>query len=662
MRNLTHPTRPVDGNADDMALLRRYVEYGSQEAFSELVSRHLPWVYGTCRKALQDKHMAEDAAQAVFIILARRAESITPATRLSGWLFNTARFVVKDAKKQETRYRRRETVAREMAVVRMTPGKAPVDAQTQATLDAAMATLTERDRLALLMHFYEGLSLAEMAEALGISKDGAKKRVARALTRLRGRLGRNAGSVVTVAALALTLRSTAARAATPIGLGDTIVTTALLPGRAGLAAQLMADGAMSAAAGASHRLLKALLASELAVAVALVGAWTMPSLTREASPAAAGGAGVAGQLDRSAGGPGVVAVARPVLAPDVDAPVGPRPARGWFGGAGDGGEAPYRSGADDPAADASPLAPYKRPVMLSIGDAGPASTGGGGGGSGDGGPGSTYAGLEPVRRSYPLAAGGSGGELTVAERSAIARATADALTWRWGGGSGRSGGGGGRGGHGSHGDVAAGNRPVLPNDLVPVVVGPGPGAEPVNGGVVPHNDGWSDFFDWFCPDGDGAADGPPPDFPAGDPLEMPIPGDPERAKRIARRLGRMFVEDGDGQAYVPWGRKRGLGGMKPYAVVAGADGDYTIVGGKPIPIAWLKLWEKYAQAGGGGSCGAEDECPFTGPRLHGPGDGAAAGASPLGPLDAQQAPEPAGAVLGAVFLAGAVLRRRRRAR
>src|SRR5688572_32885011 len=115
MRNLITATDrpPVNGHADDMALLRRYVDLGSQEAFSELVSRHLPWVYGTCRKALQDKHMAEDAAQAVFIILARRAESITPQTRLSGWLFNTARFVVKVAKKQETRYRRRENVDRE---------------------------------------------------------------------------------------------------------------------------------------------------------------------------------------------------------------------------------------------------------------------------------------------------------------------------------------------------------------------------------------------------------------------------------------------------------------------------------------------------------------------------------------------------------------------
>src|SRR5436305_8435215 len=155
----------IDAQADDMALLRRYVDLGSQDAFNQLVSRHLSWVHATCRKGLRDRHMAEDAAQAVFIILARRAASITPQTRLSGWLFNTARFVIKDAKKQETRYRRRENVARELAADRMTikPERSPLDTDTQSALDDGLALLTERDRLALLMHFYEGLSLEEMS-------------------------------------------------------------------------------------------------------------------------------------------------------------------------------------------------------------------------------------------------------------------------------------------------------------------------------------------------------------------------------------------------------------------------------------------------------------------------------------------------------------------
>ena len=126
-----------------MALLRRYVDFASQEAFSELVGRHLTWVYSTCYKALRDREMAEDASQAVFIILARRASTITPQTRISGWLFNTARFVVKDARKQQARYRRREEIARELASERMVVRPPSVDTEMQSSLDDAMAFIKQ---------------------------------------------------------------------------------------------------------------------------------------------------------------------------------------------------------------------------------------------------------------------------------------------------------------------------------------------------------------------------------------------------------------------------------------------------------------------------------------------------------------------------------------
>ena len=73
----------VADRADDWDLLRRYIDLGSEEAFAELVNRHLAWVHATCRKSLRDRQLAEDAAQAVFIIFARRAASIPPQARLS---------------------------------------------------------------------------------------------------------------------------------------------------------------------------------------------------------------------------------------------------------------------------------------------------------------------------------------------------------------------------------------------------------------------------------------------------------------------------------------------------------------------------------------------------------------------------------------------------
>ena len=59
------------------------------------------WVYAACKRGLRDRHLAEDAAQAVFLTLARRAKSISPKVRLSGWLFKTTRFAVADARKRE---------------------------------------------------------------------------------------------------------------------------------------------------------------------------------------------------------------------------------------------------------------------------------------------------------------------------------------------------------------------------------------------------------------------------------------------------------------------------------------------------------------------------------------------------------------------------------
>src|SRR5690349_18263496 len=219
----------LTSDVDDLALLRRYVDCGSEQAFAELVERHLSWVYAMCRKGLAgDKHAAEDAAQAVFIILSRRAgEIVTRDVRVSGWLFNTARFVVKDARKKEARYRKRETAAREMNERRLTAAPSKVDPQMQGALDDALATLTEKDRHVLIMHFYEGLGLQEMADALEISKDGAKKRVARALARLRARLGRK-GAVAPVLFVAMLMRSRAAEAA-PVGLAKSAVSAAVAP-------------------------------------------------------------------------------------------------------------------------------------------------------------------------------------------------------------------------------------------------------------------------------------------------------------------------------------------------------------------------------------------------------------------------------------------------
>src|SRR5438045_6421406 len=105
-------------NADEQ-LLRRYSESGSQEAFSQLVYRHAGWVYNFCRRRLNDSHLAEDATQAVFLLLARKIPTMPPPAHLAGWLFQACRYVLAETRRNDKRYRRRQEIARDVMLQRI---------------------------------------------------------------------------------------------------------------------------------------------------------------------------------------------------------------------------------------------------------------------------------------------------------------------------------------------------------------------------------------------------------------------------------------------------------------------------------------------------------------------------------------------------------------
>jgi RNA polymerase sigma factor (sigma-70 family) len=211
---------------DDPTLLRRYAADRADDAFAELVRRHLPMVYSAALRRLSgDTHLAEDVSQVVFTSLARNASTLSQHPALTGWLYTATRYAVVDVVRSQSRRRAREKEAYIMQEM-FSESEAPADwSQLRPVLDTAMDKLSSRDRDAVLLRFFEGRPFAEIGARLGLSEDAARKRVERALDQLRVLLRRH-GVASTSAALATLLTGGTVTAA-PAGLAASITGTAL---------------------------------------------------------------------------------------------------------------------------------------------------------------------------------------------------------------------------------------------------------------------------------------------------------------------------------------------------------------------------------------------------------------------------------------------------
>ncbi len=173
---------------DDIALLREYAAHNSEAAFTTLVSRRIGFVYSAALRQVRDPHLAEEVTQAVFIILAQKAGRISHETILTGWLFKTTRFAAlaqtRAAVKQSVRT---TTAGKEFHMQTESPSATsdPSWEQMAPLLDDALASLAESDRRAILLRFFENKALADVGGALNTSEDSARKRVTRALEKLR---------------------------------------------------------------------------------------------------------------------------------------------------------------------------------------------------------------------------------------------------------------------------------------------------------------------------------------------------------------------------------------------------------------------------------------------------------------------------------------------
>jgi len=210
----------------DQELLRRYAHQRDEQAFAELVHRHVNLVWAAARRVTGNSELARDVAQTVFTDLARKAGSLPPETVLAGWLHCASCHAAAKQVRGEVRRARREQLS---MITQTTDASDTADARAagelQPLLDAALAELPAADRDAVVLRFLAGRSLAQVGEALGTGEDAAQKRVSRALEKLREtfrRRGLEVGGGVVAAAL-----SVAGTQAAPLGLAGSLSTAAL---------------------------------------------------------------------------------------------------------------------------------------------------------------------------------------------------------------------------------------------------------------------------------------------------------------------------------------------------------------------------------------------------------------------------------------------------
>ena len=230
----------------DRQLLDRFVarrDAAGEEAFAALVARHGPMVLGVCRQLLVDRQHSEDAFQAVFLVLARRARSVRDPDRLSNWLYGIA---LRTARKARARLARQRRDEEDRAVRQPEAGAAVPADQTAMTREQAETLHEEIDRLPglfrvpVVLYYFEGLTLDQAAQRLRCPAGTIHSRLARARDRLRRGLTRR-GVALPAAALAMALAPAVARASVSSSLCET-TTRAAIGFAAGQAAAPVGDG------------------------------------------------------------------------------------------------------------------------------------------------------------------------------------------------------------------------------------------------------------------------------------------------------------------------------------------------------------------------------------------------------------------------------------
>ncbi len=200
-------------NLSDAQLLERFVVRRDSVALEALVHRHGPMVWGVCRRLLSNYHDAEDAFQATFLVLARKAASIHPRAQVGNWLYGVAHQT--SLKARATMAKRRTRERQQTDIPDPAADQGEVWADLQPLLDRELSLLPDRYRAVIVLCDLEGKTRLEVARLLGCPEGTVNSRLTRARTILARRLSR-CGVAVSGGALAMALAQNSASASVPV--------------------------------------------------------------------------------------------------------------------------------------------------------------------------------------------------------------------------------------------------------------------------------------------------------------------------------------------------------------------------------------------------------------------------------------------------------------
>ncbi len=273
---------------DDWELLKNYSTRRSEEAFRALVERHAGMVYHAALRQTGNPHAAEEIAQVVFIDLARKAANIPRQATLHGWLFRATRFAVLNQARQNANWKRHEQEAVAMQPIIEPNETDSVWERITPELNDALDKLSATDREVVMIRFFGNKSHKDVAATLGVSEETARKRISRAMEKLRVIFARRG---IAVSSLVLTAAFAAHGAkAAPIEVASSWAKVAMAKAAAGTATA-SAGGILALVNSATSPSLIAALAG--LVVLAGIGLTITKSLSRRPPAAAASATNVA---------------------------------------------------------------------------------------------------------------------------------------------------------------------------------------------------------------------------------------------------------------------------------------------------------------------------------------------------------------------------------